>query len=90
MGRSGVPIIIMLFRYNADDGMPHSAIFQDNSIKVLESYPGARYSAVRRSAPGKPLFVHCALRDSVLNAGRPFPLFSNAQRRGVLPLKNGF
>ncbi len=61
-------------RYDANSGTPHSAIFQDKSIKKNLSYPGALYSAVERmadwSSPGQRWFVHGALRDSVLTAGR--------------------
>jgi hypothetical protein len=48
-GVSGIFVIkTWAVRCDAYSGMPHSAIFQANSIKILKRYPGAFYSAVER------------------------------------------
>ncbi len=38
---------IRAFRYDAYAGTPHSAIFQDKSMKILKSKPGAPHSAMK-------------------------------------------
>jgi hypothetical protein len=57
----------------ANAGDPLSALFQDESIKILKIEPGARFRSegngvLKRFRIGR--FAHSAHRNSVLNAGR--------------------